>query len=186
MLVIKLLSLTAFYILVCDLGAGAQQTVFLSASCLLLGLYNEERWETGGRLRETHFLSTAVPSSVTSGMTLHASGQQQLVPVVISYDFLSVCLFYSLTSQIRDTSTATPQKCRCSSIISSPEFLRDQHGLDGTAAVLGRCGSQPCGNPALSSQRLMADCPLGSHWPYRGRLPWKSLSVISVLFVFRL
>lgn len=74
-LVIKLLSLTVFYILVCDLGAGTQKTVFLSASCeVLIGLDNEERWEVGGGPRETHFLSTAVLPSVTLGITLHASG----------------------------------------------------------------------------------------------------------------
>lgn len=140
----------------------------------MLGLDNEERWETGGGPRETHFLSTGVPSSVTSGMTLHASGAAAVGSSGNKLQF-PFCLFYSLTSQIRDASTATwcpaPQKCRCSSIISSPKFLRDQHGLGGTAAVLGRCGSQPCGNPAPSSQKLMANCPLWSHWPYRGRLP---------------
>lgn len=118
-LVIKLLSLIAFYILFCGSGGGTWQIGFLFASCLLLGPDNEERLEGRGwesRWRREMFLPflLAIPVSISSRMTLPAP-QAAAVGSSSDYNFNSSSsynchflfpLFYILNSHIRDISTS--------------------------------------------------------------------------------
>lgn len=152
--------LSIFWFIILELGLSKLHF------CLPAVSYEALTRRTDGRLEgdegKHSFLSTPVPSSVTSGLTLR---QQQSVPVVISYNLLSFCLFYILMRQIRDPSTATWGQLLRSvgSAPSVPPQCSWGPSISQRVALLRRCGSQPHGNPALSIQSLMANSSLWFH-----------------------